>query len=64
MAWLNLIAILLLQKPALKALADYEQQKKAGKDPVFNARALGIQDAHFWEEHRVQKSEQVRATPE
>jgi AGCS family alanine or glycine:cation symporter len=60
MAWLNLIAILLLQKPALKALADYEQQKKAGKDPVFNARALGIQDAHFWEEHRVQKSEPVQ----
>ena len=29
MAWLNIIAILLLQRPALKALRDYQQQKKS-----------------------------------
>jgi len=40
MAWLNLIAILLLRKPALRALADYRKQKKAGKDPVFVADDL------------------------
>lgn len=49
MAWLNVIAIIILQKPALKALKDYEQQKKAGKDPVFDPVALGIKDADFWE---------------
>lgn len=49
MAWLNLIAILLLRKPALKALKDYRAQKKAGKDPVFNSKELGIKNADYWE---------------
>lgn len=49
MAWLNIVAILILQRPALKALKDYETQKKAGKDPVFDPEALGIKNAHFWE---------------
>ncbi len=48
MAWLNVIAILLLQKPALKALKDYRQQQKEGKDPVFDATALGIKNADYW----------------
>ena len=42
MAWVNIIAILLLQKPALVALKDYEKQKKEGKDPVFDPGPLGI----------------------
>ncbi|MEH7111248.1 alanine/glycine:cation symporter family protein [Neobacillus niacini] len=49
MAWLNLIAILLLTKPALKVLRDYESQLKDGKDPVFDPVKLGIKDADFWE---------------
>jgi alanine or glycine:cation symporter, AGCS family len=49
MAWLNLVAIILLQKPALLSLKDYEKQKKGGKDPVFDPVALGIKDADFWE---------------
>ncbi len=49
MAWLNVIAIIILQKPALLALKDYEKQRKAGKDPVFDPVALGIKDADFWE---------------
>ena len=49
MAWLNVIAIVILQKPALKALKDYERQKKEGKDPVFDPVKLGIKDADFWE---------------
>jgi len=49
MAWLNVIAILILQKPALAAMKDYEKQKKAGTDPVFDPVALGIKDADFWE---------------
>ena len=50
MAWLNVIAILILQKPALKAFKDYEQQRNAGKDPVFDPKSLGIEGADFWEE--------------
>jgi AGCS family alanine or glycine:cation symporter len=49
MAWLNIIAILILQKPALTALKDYEAQKKERLEPVFNPTLLGIKDADFWE---------------
>ena len=48
MAWLNVIAILILQKPALKALKDYQKQRREGKNPVFNAKALGIKNADYW----------------
>src|SRR5690606_5023838 len=50
MAWLNLIAILLLRKPAIKAFKDYQEQRKMGKDPVFDAKKLGIKNADQWED--------------
>lgn len=50
MAWLNLIAILLLTKPTLKILKDFDVQMKAGKDPVFDPVKVGIKGADFWEE--------------
>jgi AGCS family alanine or glycine:cation symporter len=52
MAWLNIIAILILffmGKPALTALADYEAQRKAGVQKYsFDPEALGIRNADFW----------------
>jgi AGCS family alanine or glycine:cation symporter len=52
MAWLNIVAILILffmGKPALKALDDYEKQKKAGVETYhFDPDALGIRNADFW----------------
>lgn len=48
MAWLNLIAIVLLRKPALIALKDYRRQKAEGKDPVFNADDWDIKHADEW----------------
>jgi AGCS family alanine or glycine:cation symporter len=48
MAWFNIIAIFLLQKPALAALKDYEKQKKEGKDPVFNPKDIGVNNAPIW----------------
>lgn len=48
MAWFNIIAIILLQKPALKALLDYEKQKKQGLDPVFVPEEIGVSNAHIW----------------
>ncbi|MGG0240214.1 alanine/glycine:cation symporter family protein [Bacillus rhizoplanae] len=60
MAWVNIIAILFLQKPALLALKDYEKQKKEGKDPVFDPQELGIKNADFWEhEYGKDKQEEV-----
>ncbi len=52
MAWLNIVGILLLQQPALKALRDYESQKKRGLDPQFDPAAIGVVGAHFWEQRR------------
>ncbi len=49
MAWLNMVAIIILRKPAMIALKDYKDQKKAGIDPVFNSKKLGIKNAKFWE---------------
>lgn len=49
MAWLNIVAIILLRKPALRALKDYQAQRKAGLDPVFDPKKLGINNAELWE---------------
>lgn len=51
-AWLNIVAILFLQAPALKCLWDYRRQKKAGLDPQFDPEALGIRNADFWVERK------------
>ncbi|MDG1579736.1 alanine/glycine:cation symporter family protein [Pseudomonas sp. GOM6] len=48
MAWLNIIAIILLHKIAYTCLKDYEAQKKEGKDPVFHPEKLGIKNADYW----------------
>ena len=51
-AWLNIVAIIFLQVPAMKCLWDYRRQKKAGLDPQFDPEALGIQNADFWVERK------------
>ncbi len=50
MAWLNIIAILLLQKPAFLVLKDYETQLKEGLDPIFDPDKLGIKNAGIWKD--------------
>ncbi|AXB02644.1 MULTISPECIES: alanine/glycine:cation symporter family protein [Aeromonas] len=54
MAWLNIVAILLLQKPALLCLKDYEAQQAKGLDPVFHPEKLGIKNADYWIENRAE----------
>lgn len=49
MAWLNILGIIALQVPALKALRDYKAQKKQGLDPQFDPRTLDIKGAELWE---------------
>ncbi|SOC03477.1 AGCS family alanine or glycine:cation symporter [Ureibacillus xyleni] len=49
MVWINVIAILIIMKPAIVALKDYEAQKREGKDPTFDPIKLGIKGADFWE---------------
>ncbi len=49
MALINLSAILLLAKPVLLALEDYQRQKEMDKDPVFRAADIGLkQKTEFW----------------
>ena len=49
MAWINVVAILLLSPQAIRSLKDYEQQQREGKDPVFHPRALGITRSEYWD---------------
>jgi AGCS family alanine or glycine:cation symporter len=52
LAWLNIVGILILfamSCPAIKALRDYEAQKKAGVTRyTFDPEKLGIRNADFW----------------
>lgn len=50
MAWTNLVAMVLLQNLVVKALRDYERQKKLGLDPVFDPDEVGIEGAELWKE--------------
>ena len=54
MAWINIVAILLLSPKALRALKDYERQKKQGSEPHFDPKALNIKNADFWENGEVE----------
>ncbi|MGH8814216.1 MAG: alanine/glycine:cation symporter family protein [Advenella sp.] len=51
MCYLNFVAIVLLSKPAIKVLKDYDRQKKAGLDPIFDPRVAGVDNADFWIEY-------------
>ncbi|HHD7765318.1 TPA: alanine/glycine:cation symporter family protein [Enterobacter asburiae] len=48
MAWLNIIAIVLLHKKAFASLKDYEIQNAQGLDPQFDPVRLGIKNADDW----------------
>ncbi len=49
MAIINLPTIVILGGRAMACLKDYEQQKKAGKNPVFKASSIGIKEQlDYW----------------
>jgi alanine or glycine:cation symporter, AGCS family len=56
MAWLNIVGILILffmASPAIRALKDYEAQKKTGTlDFDFDPDKLGIRNADFWKKRQ------------
>jgi AGCS family alanine or glycine:cation symporter len=63
MAWLNLIAILLLRKVSLKVFSDFEIQYKSGiKDPVFRSDKLGIANAEEWHQATEKNSDVCNTT--
>lgn len=48
MAVVNLFALFALGDIALRALQDYDRQKKEGKDPVFVAEHIGLANTECW----------------
>lgn len=62
MAWLNIIAILLLRKTAFTCLKDYEKQLAEGVDPVFHPEKLGIERADYWVNNRAEVNRIREAT--
>jgi AGCS family alanine or glycine:cation symporter len=54
MAWINIIAILILQRPAIVALRDYEKQLRSGvKEPEFDPDKLKIKGAGLWKKNNL-----------
>lgn len=49
MALINIVVILILGNTAILALKDYSEQRKQGKNPVFSAKALGIENTEVWD---------------
>ena len=52
LVWLNLVSLVFLTRKAMVILKDYEAQKAAGLDPVFDPRALGLEKMAFWNGER------------
>lgn len=48
MAWFNVIVIVLLTRPGIATLRDYESQKRMRLDPVFVPERCGIKGAELW----------------
>lgn len=48
MVIINIPVILILGNTALKALKDYTEQRKAGKDPELRAADIGVSGTEFW----------------
>lgn len=63
LGWINVITIFLLSKIAIKALKDYDEQKKTGLNPVFRPSKVGIKNADFWEELEEKESSSTLSKP-
>ena len=51
MALINIPVIVILGKYAIRALNDYDKQRKAGKDPVFKAKNIGLEGkTEYWQD--------------
>ena len=50
MCFINIPACAVLGSTAVKAMKDYEKQRKEGKNPVFLAKNIGLDDTglEYW----------------
>lgn len=49
MALINIPVIIILGKYAFRAIADYDKQKKQGKNPTFTPQSIGLDNLDGWE---------------
>lgn len=57
MAWLNVIVIILLHRRVLVLVRDYDQQRDAGKDPVYDNRKYNFRHMEFWNKNNAEKQQ-------
>jgi len=50
MVIINIPVIIILAKPAIAALRDYEWQRRKGKLPAYRANANGVKGTDFWQD--------------
>lgn len=51
MALINMPVIVILGKYAMRALKDYDKQRKEGKEPVFHAKDIGLEGkTEYWQD--------------
>ncbi|MBQ9421908.1 MAG: alanine:cation symporter family protein [Lachnospiraceae bacterium] len=56
MTWFNVITIVLLSPVAFRIIKDYDKQRKAGLDPLFDPKTVGIDDPNgIWDEYVAKK---------
>lgn len=60
LAWVNMVCLIFLAKPALVALRDYDAQRRMGLDPQFDPTKLGIANADFWTAQHDSESRALR----
>ena len=51
MALINIPCCVIMGGVAIKAAKDYEKQRKAGQEPVFHSKVVGLdsKDLDYWE---------------
>ena len=57
MAWINIVAIVLLSPKVFKVLRSYDKQKRAGQEPRFNPTEMGLEGCEFWDEQPTEKEQ-------
>lgn len=58
MTWVNIVAVVLLSPIAFRIIKDYDMQRKAGLDPIFDPKTVGISDENgVWSEYVIKKKE-------
>lgn len=59
LTWCNMICLVVLSPVVIKVCRDYDRQRRAGVNPVFDPEALNIKRATFWEDEKRQRERET-----